>query len=602
MTGESNKPSSTWEDSYKWPKCSRGFVGEHIAWILWWTNPFLFGELSTLVTENERLNRLVDRLQQTIQMLEARNELHRRELEMLEMIDSVIHVGKDGTIMEVNAKILEESWYTREELIGKNMRFLSSKNHPPEFWRDFWDTIHTGRTWAGTICNKRKDGTTFWLQSVVKPIMWSDGKIQKFLAAYHDISREVLLQKQNEDLLRKIWWISWTKDLQDEIHETKGKVFILISISNLADINTSFGPIQWDQAVLKVMEALTKMKEWELFKLWWAEFAMVFPDEKYKMMAWEIQQTLISLNFPVPLSICVSGIVTDGSSWWDLLNLWYLALSQSKANWRSNIYETSDLPMGLHDSNLRISRSIDQAFENDLIVPFWQVIYDREQKPRKVEILMRAYADKERTIILPPWVILPFINASEKSRREMTERMVRKSFSFLQEREDVEFSINVWTPEIQDPEFIWHIKERIEEYNIRPNRVVFEILEEVISLNNEEVASFIYELKLLGCKIAIDDFWKDYSGTKRMRSIGLDYCKVDIWLVKEIDKAENQTNRQLISDLVSMAHNRNMQVIAEGVETEDEFRTLMELGIDLFQWYYFHRPAPLEQLIEEGKI
>ncbi|MAL36146.1 MAG: GGDEF domain-containing protein, partial [Pseudomonas sp.] len=75
-----------------------------------------------------------------------------------------------GTITHINDQFCAISGYTKDELIGTNHRLLNSGQHPPEFFRTLWRTISSGHIWKGEICNRRKDGSLYWVNSTIVPI------------------------------------------------------------------------------------------------------------------------------------------------------------------------------------------------------------------------------------------------------------------------------------------------------------------------------------------------------------------------------------------------------------------------------------------------
>ncbi len=102
----------------------------------------------------------------------------------------------NGRMVYVNPAFETASGYSREELIGKNPKILSSGRHPREFWRMVWDRILSGKLWVGRVENVRKDGTPFHTELVISPIVDAEGKVVGFLGAHRDITEQRLLEQQ----------------------------------------------------------------------------------------------------------------------------------------------------------------------------------------------------------------------------------------------------------------------------------------------------------------------------------------------------------------------------------------------------------------------
>ena len=121
------------------------------------------------------------------------DELKRQKLAMDEhAIVSITDIK--GDILYANDKFCEISGYMLEELQGNNHRIIKSDEHPPEFFREIWNTISNGKTWTGEIKNRKKDGTFYWVASTLVPFKDKHGKINRYFAIRTDITE----QKRNE--------------------------------------------------------------------------------------------------------------------------------------------------------------------------------------------------------------------------------------------------------------------------------------------------------------------------------------------------------------------------------------------------------------------
>lgn len=149
------------------------------------------------ITERKRVEA---KLQQMTEEQEALvQELGGRQL-VLDQAAIVSEADRKGTITFVNDKFCEISGYSREELLGQNHRIVNSNYHPKGFFTEMWKTISQGGVWKGQIKNQRKNGSFYWVDSTIAPILDSNGKVMKYVGIRFDITE----RKQAEERLEKL--------------------------------------------------------------------------------------------------------------------------------------------------------------------------------------------------------------------------------------------------------------------------------------------------------------------------------------------------------------------------------------------------------------
>jgi len=107
---------------------------------------------------------------------------------------------RDGKILAVNDAFCALTGYSREELIGRDHRITNSGVHSQAFWADMWAHISKGESWRGEICNRAKDGSLYWVDSMIAPFMGDDGKVEKFVAMRTNITA----RKHDQQLLAEM--------------------------------------------------------------------------------------------------------------------------------------------------------------------------------------------------------------------------------------------------------------------------------------------------------------------------------------------------------------------------------------------------------------
>ncbi len=146
------------------------------------TNPDSTFSLILLIEDITQKIKAQEQVYQQKILLEA-------EREALNKAAIVAETDLMGLITYVNDKFVEISGYQKKELLGKTHRIINSSHHPTVFWKKMWDTVARGEIWHGLIKNRAKNGSYYWVESTIAPVLGKDGKPVKYLAIRFDVTK-----------------------------------------------------------------------------------------------------------------------------------------------------------------------------------------------------------------------------------------------------------------------------------------------------------------------------------------------------------------------------------------------------------------------------
>lgn len=162
------------------------------------------------------------------------NQLH-AITEALDRSAIISIADKQGKITKVNKEFCQVAQYSEKELLGKNHNIVNSEHHPKEFWQEMWQVISRGKTWRADVKNKAKDGSFYWVDTVINPMLDNDGKIMSYLSIRYLItdrkqqeleiqSNQEQLQATEEELRQNLEELEAQRDyIQDINNEIKEK-------------------------------------------------------------------------------------------------------------------------------------------------------------------------------------------------------------------------------------------------------------------------------------------------------------------------------------------------------------------------------------------
>ena len=238
---------------------------------------------------------------------------------------------------------------------------------------------------------------------------------------------------------------------------------------------------------------------------------------------------------------------------------------------------------------------INQALENNSIILMSQKIVPRTQSPfHHYEIVIRL--KEGNNIFVPPAAFLPAAERYNLMPR-IDRYVINRTFNWLQNNpihlSQLELcSINISGDSLNDNYFLQFVINKLKEYHIPAHKICFEITESMAIKAFNRCIKFIDDLKVLGCKFALDDFGSGFSSYTYLKKLNVDFLKIDGSFVKDV--ATDPVDLAMVKSINEIGHTLNKKTIAEYVADENVKNLIAELDVDYFQGYHYGKPELLE--------
>lgn len=305
-----------------------------------------------------------------------------------------------------------------------------------------------------------------------------------------------------------------------------------------------------------------------------------------------------SQNFYLTLSI---GIViffdhTKISS--ELLNEAEYATKTAKENGGNSIKFFNASLQEITKSRTKMVQSLKIGLESSELFVLYQPQVDENKKVVGVEALIR-WKSNEGIVISPAW----FIPLAEESGiikdigKFVLDEAIKQLLVWSSDKvkKDWRISVNVSPLQFREDNFVQNIKDLLQRHGFNPNLLRLELTEGVLIGDKESAMQKINDLSELGFSISIDDFGTGYSSLGYLKHLKIDELKIDQSFVFGL-KEENSSDKTIIKTIVMMGEEFGFEVIAEGVETQEQFEELKSLGCKYFQGYLFSKPIEAKML------
>ena len=559
--------------------------------------------------------------------LAQRYEAQHRAEAQLRMYGQVFtHAGEGmvitdpkGAIIAVNPAFCTITGYAVEEVLGRTPALLNSGRHAPSFYRDMWHMLKESGHWQGEIWNRRKDGGVYpeWLS--IAATYDDDGALVHYIGVFIDITE----RKQSEETIRHLAYHDALTGLpnrillEDRISQgvqqarQNGQLLavILIDLDRFKNINDSLGHAVGDELLVQAAQrALNVLRPTDtLSRQGGDEFVAVLPELRDAQEANVIcGKLLATLCQPYRLAgheLTVSGSAgvalfpDDGDSVHELLRkadaAMYRAKDEGRNTFRHFSSEISTATLG----ELVLENELFGALErNELVLHYQPKVSAQDGRLLGGEALMRWYHREQGMI--SPLVFIPLAeeNGLISSFGEWALRTVcAQQRAWLDAGYEVlPVAVNISAQQFAQNELPDLLAAILAEYALPPQLIELELTESLLMRNAARAASVLERLRAMQIRVAIDDFGTGYSSLSYLHQFPVHTLKIDRSFVRLTD-ARNPDGSpseaaRLAAAIIAMAHQLDLEVVAEGVESDAQAAYLRAHGCDVLQGYLYGRP------------
>jgi len=540
--------------------------------------------------------------------------------------DIVYMLDAEGRFTFVNQRIESLLGYKKSEIIGKHyIDFVHEEDH--DIARNKFNERRIG-TRSNTIielrlkCKNNESARHFETRSVPIEInalgIYNKEKPDhnQFVGTY-GVARDITERIEAEEIIRfqayhdMLTRLPNRTLLQDRLNQAiihtkrnQTKLAIMfLDLDRFKVVNDTLGHIIGDQLLQAVSNRLKGClrEEDTLARIGGDEFTLLLPEIHDKNDSEKIAHKIID-NFKRPFnisghelfistSIGIAHYPDNGSTMETLIKHADIAMYHVKDNGKDNYQFYNDDMLEAYSRHLSLENDLRRALQNKEFKLYYQPQINIETNEiSAMEALIRWEHPEKGTI--PP---TEFISLAEETRliQPIGDWILETACKELKKWRDiglvdVRIAVNLSAYQFEQDDIINKIIENLKKNNIPGNMLEIEITENVLMKDIENTINKLKKLSNYGVKIAIDDFGTGYSSLNYLKKLPIDTLKIDRSFINDMHNSKEDSS--IIKAIIAMAKGMNLNIISEGVETEEQLQQLIEWRCKNMQGFLFSRP------------
>ncbi|QVK17097.1 PAS domain S-box protein [Mycoplasmatota bacterium] len=545
--------------------------------------------------------------------IKANNQLNLFKKILENNNEGIIITDADGHIEWVNHAFTNITGFTLNEIMGNTPRILKSNLQSKEFYKNMWKHILNNNHWHGEIWNKNKKGEIYpeWLNiNAIK----NNQITTNYVGIFKDLSeRKIIDQKMRilaqKDALTGLYnRVYFTENLnriiQKEKKETSAVLFI--DLNRFKDINDSLGHYAGDQFLIELSNRFQKYFNGNnlIARYGGDEFVILLKDCKGKQHITRHAKKILSIiNKPfifegnyinTSASLGIAIYPKDGTNSDELIQNADIAMYEAKNHLEKKIFYYSPKMRESIDERFKIANLLRSAIENKAYNLMYEPVYDvytnkviaADMMIKWTNSQLNAYS-KQKYIQVA--IQTGLINSIFYSLFDDIAAKLSTLTSF-----NLPISLNISIEQLEQTQFISHIKETLNKYKLNPSNIEFEFTGYHMKDFSNRINKNFNDLLKMGFNFTLDNFGQDSACLAQIKKYHIRKIKLDKSLIKNID---NDTfNYELIQLYRIVSKEMNILLIAKGVNLEKQVNSIKNLQIDGGQGKYYSKPLTFNQL------
>ncbi|TFZ03731.1 bifunctional diguanylate cyclase/phosphodiesterase [Ramlibacter humi] len=526
-------------------------------------------------------------------------------------------------IVFVNEAFERRTGYSRDEVLGRTPRLLQGPNTQRRALDHIRAALEEWRPARVDLINYKKNGEPFWVDLDVSPVWDKQRKLTHWVAVGRDVTERKLAEEKIQHLA---FYDTLTKLpnrqlLMDRLHAAltdpgrpREGALMFIDLDNFKVLNDTLGHQKGDLLLQLVAERLRSCvaKGDTVARLGGDEFVILLENRGDKPLdpargaRAVAERILTALGEPYVLpgylhhSTCSIGVTLftrSDRTVSELLKQADLAMYQAKSAGRNTVCFFDPEMQAVVSANAALASDLRQAWRENQFQVDYQPQVGADGRMIGVEALLRWQHPTRGTV--PPDQFIPA--AEETSLIIPIGRWVLDAacaqlaeWSRRPDRKHLTIAVNVSVRQFRHPEFVDEVMQVVQEWGVPPGKLKLELTESLLADGIDVTIAKMGSLKDMGVALSLDDFGIGYSSLSYLKRLPLDQLKIDREFVKDILVDANDA--AIARTVIGLAHSLNLDVIAEGVETEEQRAFLERQGCGSYQGYLFCVPLAIDQL------